>query len=51
MKKYLCGPCGYVYDPAGGDPDNGIVPGKISLTIGCVLSAVLLNPNLKKKCQ
>ena len=25
MKKYEC-PCGYVYDPAVGDPDNGIAP-------------------------
>ena len=25
--KYECGPCGYVYDPAEGDPDNGIAPG------------------------
>lgn len=24
MKKYVCGPCGYVYDPAVGDPDSGI---------------------------
>lgn len=27
MDKYVCGPCGYVYDPAGGDPENGIVAG------------------------
>lgn len=27
MKKYVCDPCGYVYDPAVGDPDNGIAPG------------------------
>lgn len=26
MKKYEC-PCGYVYDPELGDPDNGIAPG------------------------
>ena len=26
MKKYVCDPCGYVYDPAAGDPDNGIAP-------------------------
>lgn len=26
MDKYVCGPCGYVYDPADGDPDNGIDP-------------------------
>ncbi|KRQ87493.1 Rubredoxin [Caloramator mitchellensis] len=27
MDKYLCAACGYVYDPATGDPDNGIAPG------------------------
>jgi rubredoxin len=27
MKKYVCGACGYVYDPAAGDPDGGIKPG------------------------
>ena len=27
MKKYMCGPCGYVYDPEVGDPDGGIAPG------------------------
>ena len=27
MKKYICETCGYVYDPAEGDPDNGIAPG------------------------
>jgi len=27
MKKYVCGVCGYVYDPALGDPDGGIAPG------------------------
>ena len=26
MDKYEC-PCGYIYDPAEGDPDNGIAPG------------------------
>ena len=26
MEKYLC-PCGYEYDPAVGDPDNGVAPG------------------------
>ena len=24
MDKYVCQVCGYVYDPAEGDPDNGI---------------------------
>ncbi len=27
MKKYVCNVCGYEYDPAKGDPDNGIAPG------------------------
>ena len=26
MKKYVCNICGYEYDPAVGDPDNGIAP-------------------------
>ena len=25
--SYVCSVCGYVYDPANGDPDNGIAPG------------------------
>jgi rubredoxin len=27
MDKYVCTVCGYVYDPAIGDPDAGIAPG------------------------
>jgi rubredoxin len=27
MKKYECQVCGYIYDPAVGDPDNGVKPG------------------------
>ncbi len=27
MKKYICDACGYIYDPAKGDPDNGIPEG------------------------
>ena len=27
MEKYVCDVCGYVYDPAKGDPDNGIAAG------------------------
>ena len=27
MKKYRCTVCGYIYDPAAGDPDNGIDAG------------------------
>jgi rubredoxin len=27
MQKYICKTCGYVYDPAVGDPDSGIEAG------------------------
>ena len=27
MKKYVWDTCGWIYDPAVGDPDNGIAPG------------------------
>jgi rubredoxin len=27
MRKYKCTVCGYVYDPAKGDPDGGVQPG------------------------
>ena len=27
MDKYVCTVCGYVYDPAQGDPAHGIDPG------------------------
>ena len=27
MKQYVCSLCGYVYDPATGDPENGAAPG------------------------
>lgn len=27
MKKWACVVCGYIYDEAEGDPDNGIDPG------------------------
>lgn len=27
MQKYICVPCGYIYDPKIGDPDSGIAPG------------------------
>lgn len=27
MKKYVCMVCGYIYDPATGDPDAGIPAG------------------------
>ncbi len=27
MEKYVCDVCGYEYDPAAGDPDNGVAEG------------------------
>ncbi|MFH1619653.1 MAG: rubredoxin [bacterium] len=27
MKKYVCKVCGWVYDPAAGDPEHNIAPG------------------------
>jgi rubredoxin len=27
MQKWRCTICGYVYDPAAGDPGNGVEPG------------------------
>ena len=27
MKKHRCIPCGWIYDPAKGDPENGLAPG------------------------
>jgi len=29
MQSYVCQVCGYVYDPAVGDPDNGVEPGTL----------------------
>ena len=27
MDKYVCTICGYIYDPADGDPGSGVEPG------------------------
>lgn len=27
MKKYICNVCGWIYEEALGDPDNGVAPG------------------------
>jgi len=27
VDKYVCTVCGYIYDPAVGDPDNGVAAG------------------------
>ena len=26
-RRWICEPCGFLYDPAEGDPDSGIAPG------------------------
>ena len=41
MEKYVCDVCGYVYDPAEGDPDNGIAPGTPCRKIGFAPCAAL----------
>ena len=33
MKKYVCDVCGYVYDPATGDEENGVKPGKFAVNV------------------
>lgn len=33
MDKYRCVICGYIYDPANGDPDNGVPAGTPFLEI------------------
>lgn len=27
MQRWICTVCQYVYDPAAGDPENGVAPG------------------------
>ena len=27
MQKYVCDVCGWIYDPARGDPENNVAPG------------------------
>lgn len=27
MKRYICGVCGYIYDPVEGDSESGVAPG------------------------
>lgn len=29
MQKYVCLICGWIYDPAKGDPENGVMPGTL----------------------
>lgn len=44
MDKYKCEVCGYVYDPAVGDPDNGVDAGtpfeKLPEDWGCPVCGV-----------
>jgi rubredoxin len=44
MDKYRCTICGYIYDPAVGDPDNEIPPGtpfeNLPEDTGCPLCGV-----------
>lgn len=34
MDKYVCNPCGWVYDPAVGDPENGVEAGTAFENLG-----------------
>ena len=40
MKKYVCDVCGYIYDEAAGDLDNGIEPGTKWEDVVCPLCGV-----------
>lgn len=39
MDKYVCDVCGYVYDEAAGEPENGIAPGTKWRTSPTIMSA------------
>ena len=52
MKKYVCTACGYIYDPAQGDPDtelNREQPLRHYLMTGFVLPVALRNPCLQQE--
>jgi len=54
MDRYVCQICGYVYDPAEGDPDSGIAPGtplKSFPTTGPAPFAAPTNQSLKRKIK
>ncbi len=54
MDKYVCSVCGYVYDPAAGDPDNGVKPGlhlRSCQRIGYALFAELRKTSSRKKAR
>lgn len=51
MKKYICELCGYEYDPAVGDPENGVAPGTAFESLrrtGSAPCAVRPSPILRK---
>ena len=56
MKKYVCSVCGYIYDEAAGDPDNGIAPGTAWEDVRCAAWAKTSlkrpdrNGNRKRRC-
>ncbi len=54
MDKYVCTVCGWIYDPAVGDPENGIAPVHHLLTspktgsaLNAELGRICLNLNLR----
>lgn len=53
MQQYKCLICGYIYDPAAGDPDDGVEPGRglplrICRTTGSARSAAPVKTNLNQ---
>ena len=54
MDKYECTACGYIYDPAVGDPDNGIPAGtrfEDFRTPGCAPSAGSPRPSSSRSAE
>ncbi len=51
MKKYLCEPCGYEYDPAEGDPSQGIEPGTAFEDLAGRLGLPDLRPWKRRVCR
>ena len=40
MKKYVCDACGWVYDEAVGDPDNGIAAGTKFVSLASIMGMI-----------
>ena len=58
MKKWRCIPCGFIYDPAVGDPDSGVEPGTPFESLPDVgvcrcldADAGSINPTVRARCR